>query len=202
MTHDPYQMHQMTGAYPGINNPFTSPFATQGLNPLAAMQGGWGGVNPLQTQLASGLGQQINPLLAVALQNPYVAAAVQNPLLNPVLAQQIAALAYSQFTQPFGQQQYQQPFGQQQYLQPLAQYQQPFGQQYQQPFGQQYQQPFPQLGHANPAFGQQFVNPLISSQLAPQSWVGQGLGQQINPLILQAAARTIPNQGINPWASF
>jgi len=192
MTHDPYQTHQM--------NPFGSPYAGA---VQQFMQPGYAGINPLQAQFASGLGQNPwlqnpmqqnplqqnplqqnplqqnpvlqSPLINAVLQNPYVAAVVQNPLLNPILAQQIATLAYSQYAQ-----QLQQPH-QYQYANPFAVSQ--FGQSQ---FGQ------PQFGQ--PQFGQ--------PQLAPQSWVGQGLGQQINPLLLQAVARTIPNQGINPWAAF
>jgi hypothetical protein len=222
MTHDPYQAHQL--------NPFSSPYAGAvqqfmqpgyaGINPLQAQFAGLGQnpwlqnplqQNPLQQNLLQqNPFQQVqqnpfqqnplqqnsllqnpvlqnallqNPLINAALQNPYIAAVVQNPQLNPILAQQIATLAYSQYAQQLQQpHQFANPFAVSQYGQPQ--------------FGQSQ---FGQSQFGQPQFGQpQFGQP----QLAPQSWVGQGMGQQINPLLLQAVARTIPNQGINPWAAF
>jgi hypothetical protein len=189
MTHDPYQTYQSLGAYSGLTNPFTSPYAAMQTNPLVGNIGmPWAGAlaaqSALQNPFVAALLHQPTLGLQNVLQNP-----LQNQLLNSVVAQnpvlaQIAAQAY------------------QQALQQQAYQQQPYQQQ---PFQHN---PYQQIGHIGQPFAQQglpfsqFNNPFVQS-IAPQSWVGQGQGQgQINPLVLQSIARTLQPQGISPWGMF
>lgn len=226
MMHDPYQTNPTFAAYTALNNPFTSPYATAmqtsainpavACNPLAAQQAaqqlGIQGIqgNPYsnyaqqlqQLQLASALAQQAtspfaqawgqqnpfvtglqNPLVA-QLQNPFVAAALQaqvqqNPFQNP-LTSLMANPILAQLQSPYG-------------IQPYAQFQQ---------HHLQHAHGLAGLGGVQGFGGQQQFSPFgqIGSQLAPQSWVGQGVaGQygQVNPIALQLAARAF--QGGNPW---
>src|SRR3989442_10718286 len=110
MTYDPYQIHSAMGAFPGVTNPFQSPYTA--LNPLAVFNPlapylsiAGGGINPqqLQQQLQlaqilaarAGLPQLlaaspwtsfVNPLLAAAvLQNPLAATGLENPFVNPLV---------------------------------------------------------------------------------------------------------------------
>jgi len=134
-------------------------------------------------------GQHTGPFTSA--QNPIANAIAQQLVAqNPALAAHIVSSVASQL----GAQQYNNPYQQQLYQQ----------------YPQQYQQQYPQLGFAGgfqqSPFAQsmgQFGNPYAASQLAPQSWVGQGGPQlgQFNPL-LAFAGRTLHTQGNNPWAAF
>jgi hypothetical protein len=214
MTHDPYQTYPTFMTNPGLGNPFTSGINPIAYNPLAAQQLGaqgiqgiqgvpnYGGVpqqwygasqnpfaggfqNPALQNPFGNAGQQ-NPFLAAAIQNPLVAYALQmqSPLLNPLVAQLASQLGAQIGYQPYS------------------------------PFQQGYPQQH-QMGHA--ALGQQIspfaqFNPQggqFNPQLAPQSWVGQGIGAQVgqlggygqaNPLLAQLAARAL--QGVSPWSAF
>lgn len=218
MTHDPYQAHQMIGGYSGLTNPFTTPYGAIAGNPLAAcssLGAGWGGVqqqspfisgqnpygqnpfgqNPfigaLQNPFAVGAMQQ-NPLITAALQqNPFVAAALQQQQQNPYQQQQNPYIAAAVQQNPFVAAALQQAALQQAallqnpFIAATLQQQNPFVAAAYSPYAQLYQQPHPQIGLQTSPFGQ------LGGTLAPQSWVGQGYGQQINPL-LQAVTR-------GPW---
>jgi len=180
MTHDPYQMHPMIGAYSGLTNPFSSPYTAMqtsainpalAYNPLTANSGlFWGtgqqqglqgypgsqGISPQQLQLAAALSAQSSQMFGLspftnALQNPFIAAAVQRDLIqNQLAANQLAAVAQ------------QNPL-----LNPVLAAQLTgnlgqigIGQQYQQPgFGQSFQQPGFGQSFQQPGFGQSFQQP-------------------------------------------
>jgi len=240
MTHDPYQTYQTVGAYSGLMNPFSSPFGgmqqTSANNPLAAAFGAspgvpatfgqpfapqgyqgfsgipnYGGISPQQLQLASALASQYAQINAQSpfnnpwqnafsggFQHPFANAGLQNPILqNPILQNallqnpwQVAAQQNPQMNPQLN------PIFNPVLAHLAATLGPQFGQQSYSPYAQQ--QPYQQTG-----YGQ--------TQLAPQSWVGQGLASQgfagqgqgqIHPLILQALARTVQNQGIAPWGAF
>ncbi|HEX4227073.1 MAG TPA: hypothetical protein VHZ07_00270 [Bryobacteraceae bacterium] len=165
-----------------------------------------------------------NPMLAATLHNniPLLAAILQNPQLNPILAAAIHSTG-SQFGSQFGYQpnsmygQGGSPYGQQTGS-PFGQAPSQYGQQFGSPFGQsgsQYGQQFGSpFGQSGSQYGQQTGSPFgqmgspygqIGSQLAPQSWIGQGGpfgGQQFgqgNPLQSQFGARPFQTSGISPW---
>lgn len=223
------------GAPWGVPSAFGQQPGQQGFQGIQGFSGipNYGGISPQQLQLAAALAAQAaaqqatfanpwqNPfngglqsqVATAGWQNPFAMAALQNPLLNPVLAQIAASLGQQVGGQQIGGQQI---GGQQLGGQQIAQ-QQPY---FQQPYTP-YAQPYQHLGHAG-MMGQQGVpnaqfnafpgNPQFTPQLAPQSWVGQGvagpMGQfgggqgQLHPLHLQLAARALQTQGINPWGAF
>jgi len=207
--HDPFQIHSASGPYATpLGTPYTTmQFGQQGYPGAQS----YGGINPSQQQLSpwqgfqgvqnpqlsfgQGWGQpgqqqqvggQQNPMLAAALQNPLLALSLQNQLIAAALQQNPLAAAALQnpFLNPYAAQQ----------LNPMLaqQYGYAAGAQYGPAIPQQYgQQPFGQFG----------------SQLAPQSWIGQGQfgGQQpgqVHPLISQLAARSLYGPAIAPWGAF
>jgi hypothetical protein len=209
--HDPFQIHSAPGLY---SNPLGTPYTTMqfGQQGYPGTQG-YGGINPLQQQLSPwqafqgvqnpqlGFGQswgqqgqqqqvsgQQNPLLAAALQNPLLALSLQNQLIAAALQQNPLAAAALQnpFVNPYN------PYAAQQ-LNPIP--------------AQQYGYAAPQFGSAIPQqYGQQPFGQ-FGSQLAPQSWIGQGQfgGQQpgqVHPLISQLAARSLYGPAIAPWGAF
>lgn len=230
MTHDPYQMHtnpfQMNpaiGAYPGLTNAFSSPYAALqtsainpafGYNPLAANSGLYGGVGQQLGIPSQGFGLSPftnawqNPFTNAVYQNPFTAQ--QNPFVNPLINPLMVAAIQRELIQnqlaAAAQQNLLNPILAAQLAGQVYQ-QQPYQQQpYQQ---QQYQQPYQQhMGQGG--WGQQqgtpfsqFNNPFAQATLAPQSWVGQGQQGQIHPLLLQSLARGLQSgQGISPWSTF
>jgi len=113
---------------------------------------------------------QLASLLAsqVGLQNPVLAASL---LSNPLVA---ASLLHSQAISPYG-------------IPQFGQFGSPFGQ-IGSPFGQ-IGSPFGQIGSP---FGQ------IGYPLAPQTWIGQGLGP-VHGIQSQLIPRPFQAQGLSPW---
>jgi hypothetical protein len=191
MTYDPFQIHSLLGAYPGLSTPFQSPYMqpnpVAAFNPQTAGYPPMAGISPHHLQLAQILAARaaVPQLLAASpwttglnnplLQNPLIASTLENPLMNPVFAQaQFGAQPY-----PFN------PY--------IGQSVPQFGQ-----MGSPYGQIAPQCGPNASPFGQ------IGSMPAPQSWVGQpglygshALGQ-LHPLVSQLAGRGFPGAGMFP----
>jgi hypothetical protein len=177
MTHDPYQTHAMFGAYSGLTNPFSSPYAAMQTsamnpatsNPLAGNAGSWGvpqgygiptygGISPQQLQLASALASQAAQMFGLS---PLSGGWQQNAgwQQNPYLAAGLQGQGLQQGLQQ-GPQQNPQQFnpllnpvlaGQQIGLNPLLAGQQQIGLN---PYN-----PQQQIGHLGSVFGQQQVSP-------------------------------------------
>jgi hypothetical protein len=117
--HDPFQSYSPLGTYPGVTNPFQSPYQTlqnplAAYNPIAAMgisPFAQGGISPQHWQLASLAAQQaaIQQLHGSPWQNPYgyqnplfQNPLLQNPLLQAILTQQ-NPYAHAGLQQQWGQ---------------------------------------------------------------------------------------------------
>jgi len=194
MTHDPYQTHAMFGAYSGLTNPFSSPYAamqTSAINPVTgnplaanagANAGNWGvpqgygipaygGISPQQLQLATALAAQAAQMFGLSpLSGPLSGGWQQNPYLAASLQNQ--GLQQNPQFNPLlnpvlaGQQIGLNPYNPHQHIGQLGPV---FGQQQVSPFAQ-YNNPFvqPQVSPFT-----QYNNPFAQPTLAPQSWVGQ-----------------------------
>jgi hypothetical protein len=232
----------MLGAYPGVTSPYGLPQTLQtsgihpaAVHPLAALAGlsplfqggfspfgqqgypgiGYGGLNPQQQ-----FGQTQNPFLqhtlpGIGMQNPWATAGLQNPLIHSVLQNPLLQnpLLQSPVTNPIQAQIHAQLIAQQVAQQLAAQ--QLAAQHLAQQLGFQPYGMHPQ-GLASP-FGQTGQWGQGPSQLAPQSWVGQGgqfgggigYGQgsqfgigygQGHPF--SQYGRGIQTGGISPWTGF
>jgi len=182
MMHDPFQNYATLGQhygmqapiglqYPQIQNPAINPLAT--LNPLLGL------AQLAQTGGIPQFGQSIyGQVPTQGFVNPQQLQLAQLVANNPLVAASLLSnplVAASLHAQSFGQQQYPQ-LGQQQYPQ--------LGQ-------QQYPQLGQQIGQPGSPFGQ------IGYPLAPQSWIGQGVGQF--GVGQGFGQRPFQGQGFSPW---
>jgi len=181
MMHDPFQNYATLGQHYGMQAPIGlqyPPIQNPAVNPLLGLD---------QLAQTGGIPQQLGP--SIYGQNPVqgfvnpqqqqlqqlqlAQLVANNPLLaasllsNPLVAASLHAQSFG--SQQFGQQQYPPQFGQQQYPPQIGQ----------------------QIGQLGSPFGQ------IGYPLAPQSWIGQGVGQF--GVGQGFGQRPFQTQGFSPW---